>query len=219
MKYNRIPDRKMESRQRRKIFLLSPALMSGVRAKQLMSPRAQFTAAESFRSSEGVTIAEAFSFMSCLYFRGKIAYATQFAAPPLGWTGAATYIITPGFGLVPPDWSLNITRMRQLQRTSVDPKSRAYRQPLENHAEELAERIGRLDTEAAVVLLGSIATGKYVDLLWPIFQERLLYPRSFAGIGDMSRGALMLRAARSGEELEYDPVESVLFKTSARRGV
>jgi hypothetical protein len=200
----------------RKIFLLSPALMNGVRAKQLMSPQARFTAAESFRSAEGVAIADAFSFMSCLYFRGKIAYARQFDAPPLGWTGPGMYIITPGFGLVPPDWNLNAERMRRLQKTPVDPKSRAYREPLEDHSLALAEKIGQLDQDARIVLLGSIATGKYIDLLWPIFQERLLFPRSFAGIGDMSRGALMLRAARSGQELDYDPVESVLFKASRK---
>ena len=202
--------------QQRKIFLLSPALMNGVRAKQLMSPQAKFSAAESFRSAEGVAIADAFSFMSCLYFRGKIAYAKQFAAPPLGWIGSGTYIITPGFGLVSPEWSLNSARMRRLQRTPVDPKSRAYREPLEDDSLALAEKLGQLDREARVVLLGSIATGKYIDLLWPIFQERLLYPRSFAGIGDMSRGALMLRAARSGQELDYDPVEAVLFKASRK---
>ena len=203
--------------QRKKVFLLSPALMNGARAKQLISPRAQFTAAQSFRSEAGVSIAEAFSFMSCLYFRGKIAYAKKFAAPPPGWAGTGIYVITPGFGLVPPDWNLNAARMRQLQQTPVDPKSRAYREPMEDHAEALAKDLGRLDTEACVVLLGSVATGKYVDLLWPIFQERLLYPRCFAGIGDMSRGALMLRAARSGEELDYDPIESMLFKHPARR--
>jgi hypothetical protein len=190
--------------------------MSGVRAKQLMSPEARFTAAESFRSANGVAIADAFSFMSCLYFRGKIAYAKQFGAPPLGWTGPSMYIITPGFGLVPPDWNLNPVRMRRLQQTRVDPKSLAYRQPLEEHSLALAEKMGQLDQEARVVLLGSIATGKYIDLLWPIFQERLLFPRSFAGIGDMSRGALMLRAAKSGQELDYDPVEAVLFKASRK---
>jgi hypothetical protein len=200
-----------------KIFLLSPALLTGARAKQLLSPRAQFPAAQSFRSPQGVPIAEAFSFLSCLYFRGKIAYAKHFAAPPLGWIGTGIYVITPGFGLVPPEWNVNTARMRQLQQTPVDPKSRAYRVPLQEHAEALAERIGRLDSDTSVVLLGSIATGKYVDLLWPIFQERLLYPCSFAGVGDMSRGALMLRAARSGEELDYDSVESVLFRTTARR--
>jgi len=200
-----------------KIFLLSPALMTGARAKQLLSPHAQFPAAQSFRSPQGVPIADAFSFLSCLYFRGKIAYAKHFATPPLGWTGTGIYVITPGFGLVPPDWNVNAARMRQLQQTPVDPKSRAYRVPLEEHAEALAEKMGRLDSDTSVVLLGSIATGKYVDLLWPIFQERLLYPCSFAGVGDMSRGALMLRATRSGEELDYDSVESVLFRMTGRR--
>ena len=53
------------------------------------------------------------------------------------------------------------------------------------------------------MLLGSIATGKYLDLLLPILGERLLFPRAFAGVGDMRRGAMLLRAAASGEELEY----------------
>ena len=88
-----------------KVFLLSPALLTGARAKQLLSPRAQFPAAQSFRSSQGVPIADAFSFLSCLYFRGKMAYAKHFASPPLGWTGTGIYVITPGFGLVPPEWT------------------------------------------------------------------------------------------------------------------
>ena len=138
--------------------------------------------------------------MSCLYFRGKIAYAKQFASPPLGWTGSGTYIITPGFGLVPPDWNLNAARMRRLQQTPVDPKSRAYREPLEDHSLALAERIGQLDREAKVVLLGSIATGKYIDLLWPIFQERLRSP-IVRGIGDRAE-APSCYAPRSGQELD-----------------
>src|SRR5205823_2903616 len=148
-----------------KLFLLSPALLTGARAKQLLSPRAQFPAAQSFRSNQGVPIADAFSFLSCLYFRGKMAYAKHFATPPLGWTGTGIYVITPGFGLVPPEWILNAARMQQLQQTPVDPKNRAYRVPLEQHAEALAEQIGRFDSDTSVVLLGSIATGKYVDLL------------------------------------------------------
>jgi len=195
-----------------KLFLLSPALMNGARAKQLVSAQATFAAAASFRSPEGVPIAEAFSFLSCLYFRGKIAYAKQFASPPADWAESGIYVIAPGFGLVPPEWSINAERMSHLQRTPVDPKSRAYRQPLEDHAEALAERTGRLEGGASVILLGSVSTGKYVDLLRPIFQERLLFPRCFSGAGDMQRGALMLRAARSGNELDYVPVETMRFK-------
>jgi hypothetical protein len=65
-----------------KIFLISPANLSGVRAKQLMSPRANFEAARLYRTPEGVPIALAFAFMSALYFRGKITYSLHFAEPP-----------------------------------------------------------------------------------------------------------------------------------------
>ena len=57
-----------------------------------------------------------------------------------------------------------------------------------------------------VVLLGSVASGKYVDLLLPVFGDRLMFPPDFVGRGDMSRGGLMLRCARSGDELPYVPV-------------
>lgn len=182
-----------------KVFLLSPADVSGVRARQLCSPRANFPAARLFQSTSGVPIGQAFSFMSGLYFRGKIAYARRFTAPPdLVETGI--YVIAPGFGLVSPEWTIDDRRMKRLRRVPVDPGKRAYRKPLEEHAAALA---ARLPAEMSVVLLGSIATGKYVDLLWPIFGDRLVFPRSFVGIGDMSRGALMLAAARSGEELDY----------------
>jgi hypothetical protein len=184
----------------RRIFLLSPANLSGVRAKQLTSPRAQFSAALRYRSPEGVPIEDAFAFMSALYFRGKIAYARRFAAPPPGVEGSGILIIAPGFGLVSDGWALREDNMKKLRRTPVDVRRPAYRRPLEQHAKALASAV---DDETSVVLLGSIATGKYVDLLWPIFGSRLVFPRCFVGIGDMSRGALMLRAAASGEELDY----------------
>src|SRR5207249_11010874 len=59
--------------------------------------------------------------------------------------------------------------------------------------------------ECEVVLLGSIASGKYVEPLLPIFGSRLVFPRDFVGRGDMSRGGLMLRSATAGQELEYIP--------------
>ncbi|HYL05717.1 MAG TPA: hypothetical protein VE075_06740 [Thermoanaerobaculia bacterium] len=112
----------------------------------------------------------------------------------------AILVIAPGFGLVPPEWPLDLARLRKLARTPVDPARRAYSAPLRRQARELALR---LPATARIVLLGSIATGKYLDLLVPILGERLLFPRAFVGTGDMRRGALMLRAAASGEELEY----------------
>ena len=56
------------------------------------------------------------------------------------------------------------------------------------------------------MLLGSIATVKYLEPLVRTLGTRLLYPVAFAGRGDMSRGGLLLRAARSGVELEYEPL-------------
>ncbi len=177
-----------------KVFLLSPANVSGLRARQLTSPRANFDAAQMYRSGEGVPIGLAFAFMSALYFRGKIAYALQFAALE------DILVIAPGFGLVPPDWRITPERMKVLSKTEVDVRKRNYRKPMERDALRLAET---LEEDAQVVLLGSVASGKYVDILWPIFGERLLFPAIFAGLGDMSRGGLLLRAARANRELEY----------------
>ena len=177
-----------------RIFLLSPANVNGPRAKQFTSPRAKFDAARMYQSPEGVPIALAFAFMSSLYFRGKIAYALQFG----GVEG--TRIITPGFGLVPPDWRLTQERMKTMSKIEVDATIAKYRKPLERDAKELA---ASLPVDAQVVLLGSVASGKYVDILWPAFGDRLVFPAMFAGLGDMSRGGLLLRAARANRELEY----------------
>jgi hypothetical protein len=187
-----------------RVFLLSPASLSGVRAAQLTSPHARFEAAQRYRGPDGVTVGEAFTFMSSLYFRGKIAYARHFASPPAGLTLGSPddgiLVIAPGFGLVPPYWRITPERMKKLRRTPVDLKSRAYCAPLRAHALDLA---GLIDGSTRVILLGSIATGKYVDVLWPVFGDRLLFPRAFVGTGDMARGGIMLRAARDGRELEY----------------
>ena len=190
----------MNQQEHPTIFLLSPASVAGIRAQQLISPRASFAAALAYRSEGGVAIEEAFSFMSALYFRGKVAYVRRFASG-----NDSIRVIAPGFGLVPFGWALTTTTMKRLQKVPVDVKSRAYRLPLQHDARALAET---LPPAARVILLGSVATGKYLDVLAPIFGERLAYPSAFAGLGDMSRGAIMLRAAASGEELEYEPLTS-----------
>jgi hypothetical protein len=56
------------------------------------------------------------------------------------------------------------------------------------------------------VLLGSIATGKYVEPLLECFGERLLFPEDFIGRGDMSRGGLLLRAVANDSQLTYRPI-------------
>ena len=73
-----------------------------------------------------------------------------------------------------------------------------YREPLARDAQRLAKK---LSAECEVVLLGSIATGKYVDVLLENFQHRLRFPADFVGRGDMSRGGLLLRCAVDKTEL------------------
>ena len=164
-----------------------------------MSPRAGFDAAVRYRSAEGVMIAEAFAFMSALYFRGKIAYSLHFGG------AENTHVIAPGFGLVPPTWSITEPRMKIMRKTDVDMRDHIYVKTLRTTALELASRI---DADAHVVLLGSVATGKYVDILLPIFGDRLRFPIAFAGLGDMSRGGLMVRAVRANRELEYTTLDA-----------
>lgn len=198
-----------------KIFLISPANLSGIRAKQLISPRASFEAARLYRTPEGVPIALAFAFMSALYFRGKITYSLHFAEPSPALEDRGIYVIAPGYGLVPPEWPITEERMKIMGKTPVDARKRSYRKPLERDAKAIA---ARLDADAQVVLLGSVATGKYVDILQPIFGSRLRFPSAFAGLGDMSRGGLMLRAVRENRELEYVTLDAPRHRTGGGSG-
>ena len=151
-------------------------------------------------------IGDAFAFMSSLYFRGKLAYARAFAQPSPIVGGDGIFIITSGYGLVSPDWRLTEERMRRMRKIDVDASTRSYTKPLREHAELLHRALE--EEEAQIVLLGSVATGKYVDVLRPILGERLRFPKVFAGLGDMARGGLMLRAARAGKELEYTTLDA-----------
>ena len=178
----------------RRVFLLSPASTHGKRAALLFNPRASFDLVQRIRQPEGAPIGEVFSFLSGLYFRGKLTYARAFA------DGDAIRVITSNRGLVSPDSRITLTDLRGLSRGSIDPGKPNYRRPFLRDARSL------LGGEVECVLLGSIATGKYADLLLEVFGPRLLFPEGFVGRGDMSRGGLMLRAARSGEELTYRPV-------------
>lgn len=81
-----------------------------------------------------------------------------------------------------------------------------YTSPLER---DLAQLSTRVDKFAEVVLLGSIATPKYLEPLSKAFGERLLVPIDFVGRRDMSRGALMLRAVREMTQLTYAPALSL----------
>jgi hypothetical protein len=185
---------------KRRVFVLSPAHSGGERAGMLLRGGAHFELAERLRG-EGAPLGEVFAFISGLYFRGKLAYSEAFAAPPPGVPGAL--VIAPGRGLLPPAWPVTIDDMREMASVPVDAANPHYREPLERDARILAQLAG---ARPDVILLGSVATAKYIEPLLAIFGNRLLFPAAFAGRGDMSRGGLLLRAARSGIELEYAPV-------------
>jgi len=186
-----------------RVFLLSPAHCGGRRAKQALSPDATFAVAAALRSADGAPLGDLFSFVSGLYFRGKLTYARRFAQPPDPTNpivGAGVHVITPNAGLRSPDTLVTHTAVRAFARGDVDADNAKYRRPLEASARTLLAEIG---PDCDVVLLGSIASPKYVEVLAGIFGERLRFPIAFVGRGDMSRGGLLLRHARDGVELEY----------------
>ena len=184
-----------------RVFLLSPASTSGKRCQQLLAGDASFELARRMRH-EGASLGEIFSFLSALYFRGKLTYARRFAAPPEGCPGVL--VITPNRGLVSPDVGLTLGDLRGFAEVAIDAADARYTEPLRASVDGLRPR---LSSGAEVVLLGSIATAKYVDVLLPAFAKSLLFPSDFVGRGDMSRGGLLLRAAREGVELDYRAVD------------
>ena len=194
-----------------RIFLLSPAHCGGKRAELLLGGRGRFDLALRLEDGGTISLEEAFSFLSGLYFRGKLTYARRFARPPAGVLGVQ--VITTNRGLLAGETPVTLEDLRAFATTNVLPLDPRYREPFERDVQAI-DRAASLGTALPeVVLLGSIATGKYVDVLLDLLGPRLLFPADFVGRGDMSRGALLLRAARSGQELTYAPVA-----TNARRG-
>jgi hypothetical protein len=176
----------------------------------VMSPVAQFALARQLRTEEGAPLGEVFSFVSGLYFRGKLAYARRYAQPPDPAdpvTAGGVLVITPNAGLRSADTPIGLDSFKSFADVSIDLKNPAYRRPLEQGAAALLEAVG---PDCDVVLLGSIASGKYVEVLEPVFGERLVFPPDFVGRGDMSRGGLMLRCVMAGVELDYVPIAGAL---------
>jgi hypothetical protein len=176
----------------------------------VLSERAQFDLAVRLRGREGVAIGEVFAFVSGLYFKGKLAYALTFARPPEPGSplaGSGVLVITPNAGLRPAETAVTADALRAFAGVDIAANDPRYRGPLVSSAKALAEEIG---PDCDVVLLGSIASAKYVDVLTGVFGARLRFPIDFVGRGDMSRGGLLLRCAHSGEELTYAPVQGAV---------
>ena len=168
----------------------------------VLSERAQFDLACRLRDG-GAPLGEVFAFLSGLYFRGKLAYARAFARPPRAV--ARALVITPSRGLQDADAPIFTTCLQEFAAVDVDVREPRYTTPLLRDARRLASRLA---ADGDVVLLGSVATEKYISLLSPVFGERLKFPGAFVGRGDMSRGGLLLRCVREGRELDYEPVGS-----------
>lgn len=183
------------------MLLLSPANLSGRRTQMLLSPKALFALAEQLHSAHGAPLGEVFSFVSGLYFRGKMSYACSFGRAP-GETPTA-WVMTAGGGLCRLSERIRPERIRAWSAVSIHEDNPHFTAPLLRHASALLEAF---PADARFVLLGSVATSKYVGPLLEVFGERLLFPAAFVGRGDMSRGALLLDAVRAQRELEYAPV-------------
>ena len=189
-----------------RIFLLSPANAGGKRFSFLMRDGASFDVANKLR--QGVaTIGEVYSFVSGLYFRGKVAYAEAFAAAPTG--RPAVLVILPGRGLVAPETRVSMDDLRAIAEVDVDEENAIFRDALYNAAKQLDEQVGGV---CSYVLLGSVASAKYTAPLLEVFGQRLLFPNDFVGRGDMSRGGLMLRCADAKTELAYVPVQGAKLR-------
>jgi len=184
----------------RTVFLLSPANCGGKRAQLLLRPAAEFPLALRLRDG-GAPLGDVFQFMSGLYFRGKLAYGEAFARRASGAGGVL--VIAPGVGLVPPETMVGLADIRAMASVGVAAEEPRFREPLER---DIAALASVLHTDDPVILLGSIATGKYVDVIERALEGRLCFPAEFVGRGDMSRGGLMLRCVASGSELTYIPI-------------
>lgn len=182
-------------------FLISPAYCGGKRAKLLMNADATFPLARRMSLPGGAEVGEVFSFVSGLYFRGKLAYARAFAHP--GRDQEGTHIITPTRGLVSTATLVTRNDLAEFAMVDIAEDDARFRGPFARDVAILAAM-----NHGDIVLLGSVATGKYVDVLLELLGDRLLFPADFVGRGDMSRGGLLLRCVKEGRELDYVPVAS-----------
>jgi hypothetical protein len=194
-----------------RVFLLSPANLSGRRAAMILDPRARFELARRLHSAEGAPVGEVFAFVSGLYFRGKLTYARAFGRPPADLPPG--FVISPAEGLRPLGEHVTVPQLQAWAKVDVDAGNALFTRPLSGHAADLERAHG---SQTRFVLLGSVATTKYVRPLATVFGDHLLFPPDFVGRGDMSRGALLLNAALHNRELGYAPVEGTRLSTRLR---
>jgi hypothetical protein len=191
------------------VFLLSPAFCGGKRGAVLLKDGGTSAPAQQLAAG-AMSLGAAFSFVSGLYFRGKLAYATHFTAEH-DWP--AVFVITPTRGLQPPDLPVDGALLREFVGVDLASGDARYLGPL---LRDLQDLVGGLEPGARVVLLGSVATPKYLEPIADVLGERLCFPRDFVGRGDMSRGALLLQSVEADRELEYVPFSAEVTRRGPR---
>ncbi len=190
------------------VFLLSPAFCGGRRGAVLLKDGGVSLPAQRLAAGT-LSLGEAFSFVSGLYFRGKLAYARHFAAEGM----PNVVVITPTRGLQPPDIIVDAPLLREFVGVDLGSGDPRYLEPLVRDLRALA---ARLEPGARVVLLGSVATAKYLEPLADVLGHRLCFPLDFIGRGDMSRGALLLQRVDANRELDYVPFATGVVRRGPR---
>src|SRR5262245_56661293 len=196
-----------------RIFLLSPARLDGKRAHLLFHPVTMFPVARALHSTAGAPIGEVFTFLSGLYFRGKLAYAEAFARPPQG-LNSGVFVITPNRGLLAPSVRMTVDDLARLAKTDIDPSARKFRKPLQQDAKALVQALG---PRGQPVLLGSIVPANSVVVLFSAFRQELLFPPSSVGRGTRSRGASMLAALDPHANPATVPVPAAIRPATGHR--
>jgi len=181
-----------------RVFILSPARSDGVRAGYLFNPNTTTVLGRELQAGVRQPIGKVFSFLSGLYFRGKLAYAETFSRPASEGVGA--WVITSNQGLLPLQAEIDLEDLRGFSKTPIACGESRYEAPLRR---DLRNLVAKENAETQYVLLGSVSTDKYAAALLEAFGEKLFFPTDFIGRGDMSRGGLMLRHARMKTELAY----------------
>jgi hypothetical protein len=110
-----------------RVFLLSPANTSAIRGQLLLNGNSEFEMAQRIRR-QGAPLGELFSFISSLYFRGKLAYAEAFSQSLTGFP--STLIMTSSRGLLPPQTVIRLDDLVEMSGVPIDPADARYREPL-----------------------------------------------------------------------------------------
>ena len=201
-----------------RVFLLSPATAHGPKASTLVEDPPRTPAARRLHMPGGMTLGALFTHLSGLYFTGKLAYAREFANAPSGLGSRGIHVVTFTHGLLDPETMVDPDMLRLFRAAGTSEPGGMQREQLEASARELARALG--DTECDVILLGSVHSTKYTEILEPIFGERLRVPRDLVRRGHLQRGGLLLECVQSRRELDYIALDEVreMLASAGRRG-